>query len=269
MTGAPWSKPAMTLRQRLEALYAADPWWGEALDEIGPPPPARKAVPPWHGALAAAVTLHLAVASLALLNQQGVSAPSPGTGAPTFDVTVLPAWPEPGHHTTQLGAIVKATQSKGSGLTSKPNPQKASIAVPTTAATNLPPISDPTISPAPVAAAVQTTEPARADAPPSTPSATETLWETDVLAKLASQKHYPARARRAGEQDTVMVRFVLDRAGQVLSADVIESKGLAALDAEALALIRRAAPLPPPPVEVPGDTIELIAPIQFILHGTS
>ena len=41
--------------------------------------------------------------------------------------------------------------------------------------------------------------------------------------------------------------------------------GSSLLDAEAVAMIHRADPLPPPPPEIEGETIELIVPIRFSL----
>jgi len=38
---------------------------------------------------------------------------------------------------------------------------------------------------------------------------------------------------------------------------------VAALDQEALAALARAAPLPKPPVEVSGDVLDLVVPVDF------
>jgi protein TonB len=182
---------------------------------------------------------------------------------------MLPAWPELGHRVTHLGVTAKDATPRGSVLATRQDAQIDGLA-PTEAPGAKPPPDGGVIKPnVPVLTAAQAEARPLADSPPSTPSAAETLWETDVLAKLAAMKHYPTQALHSGEQDTVMVRFVVNRGGQLLSADVIKSKGFTALDAEALALVRRAAPLPPPPAEVSGDAIELVAPIQFILRSHS
>lgn len=270
-TRAFWSKPSMNVRQRLEALQAEDPWWALAPDEAWPSREVHQTPPPpWRAGAAAAVVLHVTVAGLALLHQQGISAPSPGTSARPFDVVMLPAWPEPGHRVPRLGVIADNASAKGAILATHLDAEAIGASSPTDSPGVKPPPDGGAVVPsAPVQALAQAQPRPLADSPPSTPSAAETLWETDVLAKLAAMKRYPAKALRSGEQDTVMVRFVVDRDGQLLSADVIKSKGLADLDAEALALIHRAAPLPPPPFEVAGDAFELVAPVQFILHGRS
>jgi periplasmic protein TonB len=187
-----------------------------------------------------------------------------------MEVVMLPAWPEPGHHSTQLGAVAAVEPRRKIATPSGPPTVLASAAPPS----NLSSAPADPDHPPPAESSAQTVDPTaaqvatapRADTPPSTPNAAEALWEGDVLAKLANLKRYPAAARRAGLHDTVLVRFVVDRTGEVLSAGVAESRGFAQLDGEALALIRRASPLPPPPAEVSGEEIQLVAPIQFILH---
>jgi protein TonB len=187
-----------------------------------------------------------------------------------MEVVMLPAWPEPGHHSTQLGAVAAVEPRRKIATPSGPRTVLASAEPPS----NLSSAPVDPDHPPPAESSAQTVDPTaaqvatapRTDTPPSTPNAAEALWEGDVLTKLANLKRYPAAARRAGLHDTVLVRFVVDRTGQVLSAGVAGSRGFAQLDGEALALIHRASPLPPPPAEVSGDEIQLVAPIQFILH---
>ena len=60
-----------------------------------------------------------------------------------------------------------------------------------------------------------------------------------------------------------MVDFALDASGRVTSAALARSSGDGALDAEAVAAVRRASPLPPPP---PGAPRVYLAPIRFALR---
>jgi periplasmic protein TonB len=46
----------------------------------------------------------------------------------------------------------------------------------------------------------------------------------------------------------------------------VRSSGASALDDEALALLRRAEPFPPPPPELPGARVDLTVPIRFNLR---
>lgn len=83
-----------------------------------------------------------------------------------------------------------------------------------------------------------------------------------LLVHIARYRRYPADARRDHVEGTVEVRFVLDRAGDVQNAWIAASSGRTNLDAEALAAIRRAAPMPRIPSELP-DSLDITLPIDF------
>ncbi|MGE4322782.1 MAG: energy transducer TonB, partial [Sphingobium sp.] len=91
-------------------------------------------------------------------------------------------------------------------------------------------------------------------------------WEGRVLAALNGRRRYPAPALIRRQQGVPYVRFVMDRQGKVLSAQLERSCGHPLLDREAVTLPRRAQPLPPPPKDRPGETLELVVPIEFILR---
>jgi protein TonB len=59
----------------------------------------------------------------------------------------------------------------------------------------------------------------------------------------------------------------MDRQGRVLAARIERSANVASLDQEGLDLLQRAQPLPPLPPDQPGETLELIVPIQFFIRG--
>ncbi len=86
-----------------------------------------------------------------------------------------------------------------------------------------------------------------------------------VRAWLLAHKRYPRRSRMHGEEGVVQLRFVLDRAGHLLDGALVAGSDHAALDAEALAMLRRAVPYPAPPGEMRGDRIEIAAAIVFEL----
>ncbi len=95
-------------------------------------------------------------------------------------------------------------------------------------------------------------------------------WEARILAKLESKKRYPRACQDRHQEDAVYVKFVLNRRGEVLPGTVIvHSNGFPLLDSEALDLIKRASPLPPPPPEVHDQEIELVVPIEFYLREAS
>jgi protein TonB len=88
-------------------------------------------------------------------------------------------------------------------------------------------------------------------------------WQNSVVLHLNRHKRYPAEARQQEMQGVVRVRFVMDRSGQLTASEIAKTSGYAALDQEALELLKRASPLPRPPPAIDGETIELVVPIQF------
>jgi protein TonB len=58
----------------------------------------------------------------------------------------------------------------------------------------------------------------------------------------------------------------MNREGALLSARLDRSTGFPVLDAEALALFERAAPLPGLPKSVPGETVEIVVPVEFFIR---
>lgn len=87
----------------------------------------------------------------------------------------------------------------------------------------------------------------------------------DLLARLNRVKHYPPAARQAHIQGVVMLHFLMDADGKILSVEVARSSGRPLLDAEALALVRRAEPLPALPADFPTPTLDALVPIEFSL----
>ena len=65
-----------------------------------------------------------------------------------------------------------------------------------------------------------------------------------LLAQLNRFKQYPRAARQAHIEGVVMLHFVMDAQGKVVSFEIAKSSGRPVLDTEALALIQRAQPLP-------------------------
>ena len=86
-------------------------------------------------------------------------------------------------------------------------------------------------------------------------------WKTQLVAALERQKRYPSEAR--GDHGTAQLTFNVDRHGGVHNARITRSSGSSVLDHEALALVQRAQPLPPPPPEVPGAQIPIVVPIRY------
>lgn len=88
-------------------------------------------------------------------------------------------------------------------------------------------------------------------------------WEKTLTSHLNRHKRYPDAARARNVEGTATVTFVIDQGGNVLEAQVTESSGSPLLDEEALAVLRRASPLPAPPPAVAVSRIPLMLPLQF------
>lgn len=84
-----------------------------------------------------------------------------------------------------------------------------------------------------------------------------------VAAHLQRYKQYPAELRAAGIRGTSQLTFTVNREGRVLSSRLSGSSGNAGLDAETMAMIRRAQPLPPFPAEITVSSMSFTVPVQF------
>lgn len=84
-----------------------------------------------------------------------------------------------------------------------------------------------------------------------------------VAAHLRRFKQYPPAAKAAGQQGTSRLSFSIGRNGQVLSSRLAGSSGHAALDAETLAMVRRAQPFPAFPPDIKQASMSYNVPIQF------
>ncbi len=82
-----------------------------------------------------------------------------------------------------------------------------------------------------------------------------------VFGHLQRFKRYPLAAH--GKSGTVIVRFVLNRTGEVTDSAVTKSSGNDVLDHEALDILHRASPFPSFPAAKPGAQDTYIAPVSF------
>jgi len=87
------------------------------------------------------------------------------------------------------------------------------------------------------------------------------VYNALVFGHLQRFKRYPSAAR--GKSGTVVVRFVLNRAGDVIESAVTKSSGNDVLDREAIAILQRASPFPAFPAAKSGTQDTYIAPVSF------
>lgn len=85
-------------------------------------------------------------------------------------------------------------------------------------------------------------------------------WLGDVRGQIVRNKRYPAEARSLGETGTARVAITIGPSGNAASVRLLGSSGSSSIDQEAVAVIYRAAPFPPPPG---NKTTVLNVPINF------
>ena len=86
-------------------------------------------------------------------------------------------------------------------------------------------------------------------------------WQKQLIAHLDRHKRYPAgRSRKAAE---IVLSFALDRSGHVVSVAVARGSGDAAFDDAALAMMKRADPVPAPPPLIADEGLSFTLPVLF------
>jgi TonB family protein len=91
-------------------------------------------------------------------------------------------------------------------------------------------------------------------------------WQKALVVHIEKYKRYPyeAKLRRVG--GTAVIEFKLDRSGHVVLAKVLRSSGDNVLDDAALATVRGADPVPPPPQSVSDTELTFSMPIRFVVR---
>jgi len=111
------------------------------------------------------------------------------------------------------------------------------------------------------------------DATPSIMPPTETAaaeladWRNQMVDRITRGMAFPARAQCS--EGLVKISFLIDRAGNLIASEIAESSKVPAFDAEALAMVKRGHPYPPPPKGVGGPHVTLTVPVRFKQHDVS
>jgi len=88
-------------------------------------------------------------------------------------------------------------------------------------------------------------------------------WIKELIAHLDRHKRYADGQTRDGVE--VIVNFVIDGTGHVLSSAIVRGSGEPAFDEAAIATLRRADPVPKPPALVAQEGLSFTMPIVFRL----
>jgi periplasmic protein TonB len=87
-------------------------------------------------------------------------------------------------------------------------------------------------------------------------------YQNRLRARIEQFHEYPEAARAGRLQGVVQVIFTLGRSGEVVGIRIKSSSGYALLDQEAIAMIRRARPLPEIPRDLP-EQFTVVLPVEF------
>lgn len=242
----------------------------------------------WGLAAIAALMLHLCGFAAALV-AFAVEADDDATGAPAIEISLAPASPRledapdapPGPLADEAAAAAPAVASSQTKDSDDPKIARAEAddAEYTRADKHEKPVENPAAHQAtPVvsseSAASEATAPPKSDAAQEAPKpvapapgadaaarAVKLTWQKTLMAHLNRNKRYPSGAARRSAE--VAVAFTLDRLGHVVGSSVKRSSGDRSFDEAALAMMKRADPVPPPPPVIADDGLSFEVPVVF------
>ena len=90
---------------------------------------------------------------------------------------------------------------------------------------------------------------------------TPASWQRSLMAHLGRHKRYPKDARSRNIEGDVKLRILIDRSGKVLSSEILQSSGKPAIDAAALDMVARSAPVPALPSSIRAAQVEIVMPL--------
>jgi protein TonB len=253
----------------------------------------RMPLPVWIAAVVAAVALHVGCAALALEHlrpdhdDDAVGALAIEIGmewsSPRLESTELPPGPEADASVASPAVVAQQAVSEPTELpkavpteTDDPEQLVAPVEAKDTTedvkmdtAQSVPSIesvaSEATAAPRAEAAKEAPRSVSPAPGPGEHAQRARTTWQKELAAHLARFKRFPVEASRGTAE--VVMSFELDRAGHVLSASIVRGSGEASFDEAALAMMRRADPVPAPPARVADDGLVFTLPMIFRIKG--
>lgn len=245
----------------------------------------------WGVAVAFAVLLHIGGAVAALVTLQGDD--EEASGAPAIEISLEPAAPRdaeaadlpPGpvaHEAAAAAPSAAASEAKETNEERITHAEADDAELSQSNRPDKPVEEEKKIQAQPVvsaeSAASEATAPPKSDVEresdrPVAPvqgadvkaNAIKLTWHKALLSHLNRHKRYPTGGgRRTAEAS---VSFTLDRRGHVVSCSIKRSAGHPAFDDEALAMMKRADPVPPPPPAIADEGLKFEVPVQFRAGG--
>ncbi len=93
------------------------------------------------------------------------------------------------------------------------------------------------------------------------PDRARATWQKELMAHFNRHKRYPTNPSL--QSATILVSFILDETGHVLSSNIVQGSGDNSFDEAALAMIRRSDPVPKPPSLVAHEGLDFTLPVIF------
>lgn len=91
------------------------------------------------------------------------------------------------------------------------------------------------------------------------------FYVSDAIKKIRGKTKYPQRALDRGQAGNVRVAIVIDRQGNIISTNILESSKFELLNKEAIEAVKRSVPFPPLPTEITGARFEFSVPMRWTL----
>lgn len=91
------------------------------------------------------------------------------------------------------------------------------------------------------------------------------FYVSDAIKIIRGKTKYPSRALERGQAGSVRVALVIDRQGNVLGTNLLESSKFDLLNKEALEAIKRVDPFPVLPADIAGSRFEFTIPMRWTL----
>lgn len=258
---------------------------------IAEPPPSRRL---WALSAAAALAIHLGCVALAVAHMQtdesadDLGAPAIEIGldlsSPHREATDLPPGPDTD---ASVASPALAEQKAVEKETDLPKDTPTETAEPdriVTETDSKKPVDDDPEKAAKPTTASQESAASEATVMPSVENAQESersvapqqgtgasarrilaTWQKELVAHLDKHKRYPPEHIQKNVE--ILVNFVLDRLGHVVSATIVKGSGDPVFDNAALAMMHRSDPVPPPPPLIADEGLSFTLPVVFRVKG--
>jgi protein TonB len=270
------SPVALVLALSLHGLAAAVLWWASPLQPTEPPQDAIL------------ITVD-AGAPPSSTEAQGDDKPVPPATAGTPDPAPTDTTPTEEPRDEPQQAIAEPPPSRPTPLPSLEQALASPEELPPPTARDFPKSVPPRPTPRPAARPpqgvasqapppkpAQRTPPANAAAAAPAPPSNSSDWligtgrarnaYLDLVARhTARYRFYPRLALDNKQEGRVVTRVTIARDGRLIDVRIDKSSGWPAIDAAELETMRKSAPFPPVPSDMPGDPLILILPIHYDL----